>query len=88
MNHRQKPLFSACLIAMAALFSTAPIQGAFAATAPSLGTASSFAALSGAGLTCTGAAIVGDVGSNTSVTGFPGFPAILCTINEGNGARG
>jgi hypothetical protein len=80
MNHLQKH-FSASLIALAALFSAAPM--AWAATAPSLGAASSFAALSGAGLTCTGSAIVGDVGSLLSVTGFPGFPAVLCTITGG-----
>lgn len=79
MNHLQKH-FSASLIALAALLSTAPM--AWAATAPSLGTASSFAALSGAGLTCTGGSIlVGDVGSLLSVTGFPGYPEVLCTIN-------
>ena len=76
-NHKY---LSASLIALAALFSVAPMS-AWAATAPSLGTASSFAALSGAGLTCTGSAIVGDVGSLLSVTGFPGYPAVLCTIN-------
>lgn len=76
MNHLQKHL-SASLIALAAL--TAAPMAAWAATAPSLGTASSFAALSGAGLTCTGSALNGDVGSKLSVTGFPGYPAVLCT---------
>ena len=52
MNHRQKPL-SACLLALAALLSTAPIQGAWAQTAPALGTASNFAVLGGAGVTRT-----------------------------------
>ena len=80
MNHRQKPL-SACLLAMAALLSTAPIQGAWAQTAPSLGTASNFAVLGGAGVTCTGSAVAGDVGVSpgTSVTGFPPTSA-LCTL--------
>jgi hypothetical protein len=81
MNHLQKHL-SVSLIALAALLSAAPMA-ASAATAPSLGTAASFAALSGAGLTCTGSAIVGDVGSLLSVTGFPGYPAVLCTITGG-----
>ena len=76
MNHLQKH-FSASLIALAAL--TAAPMAAWAASAPSLGTASSFAALSGAGLTCTGSALNGDVGSLLSVTGFPGYPAVLCT---------
>ena len=71
--------FSTCLLATAALLVGA--SPAWAQTAPPLGTASSFAALSGAGLTCTGSAIVGDVGSLLSVTGFPGYPAVLCTIN-------
>jgi hypothetical protein len=80
MNHRQKHL-SACLIALAALFSTAPV---WAATAPTLGTASNFAALGGAGVTCTSPfpplpaiTVTGNVGSlllaPSSVTGFPGF---------------
>lgn len=81
MKHIQKH-FSASLIALAALLSAAPM-GAQAATAPSLGSAASFAALSGAGLTCTGSAVVGDIGSLLSVTGFPGFPAVLCTITGG-----
>ena len=76
MNHLQKH-FSASLIALAAL--TAIPMAAWSATAPSLGTAASFAALSGAGLTCTGSALNGDVGSVLSVTGFPGYPAVLCT---------
>ncbi|MEO8331568.1 MAG: ice-binding family protein [Gallionella sp.] len=79
MKHTQKHL-SASLIALVAFLTAAPMA-AWAATAPSLGTASSFAALSGAGLTCTGSAIVGDVGSLLSVTGFPGYPAVLCTIS-------
>lgn len=69
MNHRQKHL-SACLIALAALLSTASIQGAWAQTAPDLGTASTFAALGGAGVTCTSPipalpaiTVTGDVGS-------------------------
>ena len=77
MKHLQKH-FSASLIAMAALLA-APMAS-WAATAPSLGTASSFAALSGAGLTCTGSAVAGDVGSLLTVTGFPPPTPALCTI--------
>ena len=52
MNHHQKHR-SASLLAMAALLSAAPIQGAWAQTAPTLGSASGFAVLGGAGVTCT-----------------------------------
>jgi hypothetical protein len=82
MNHRQKHL-SACLIALGALLSMAPIQGAWAQSAPDLGTASGFAALGGSGVTCTSpfpvfpVTVTGNVGSGldalSSVTGFPGF---------------
>src|SRR5438270_5701036 len=75
MNHRQKSL-SACLLAMAALFST----GAWAQTAPSLGTASNFVVLGGAGVTCTASGVAGDVGSLVSVTGFPMPAPALCTL--------
>lgn len=81
MKHLQKYL-AVSRITLAVLLAAAPMAS-WAATAPSLGTASSFAALSGAGLTCTGSAIVGDIGSLLSVTGFPGFPAVLCTITGG-----
>jgi hypothetical protein len=53
---------------------------AFAQSAPSLGTASSFAALSGAGLTCTGSSVIGDVGSLLTVTGFPPPVPALCGL--------
>src|SRR5438105_9066390 len=75
MKLRQTPL-SACLLAMAALFST----GAWAQTAPSLGTASNFAVLGGAGVTCTASGVAGDVGSLVSVTGFPMPVPALCTL--------
>ena len=95
MNHRQKPLFSACLIALAALFSTAPIQGAWAAaTAPLLGGALTFGALGGAGVTCTSPipplpaiTVTGNVGApdpaHTLVTGFPGYTpgALRCSLS-------
>src|ERR1035437_9848751 len=60
INHRQKHL-SACLIALAALLST-PIQGAWAATAPALGTASGLSVLAGTAVTCSRAAVTGNVG--------------------------
>jgi Ice-binding-like len=63
MNHLQKHL-SACLIALAALFSTALVQ---AATGPSLGSASGFAALAGGpatgAVTCTTSTVTGNVGA-------------------------
>ena len=80
MNHRQKHL-SACLLAMAALLSTAPIQGAWAQTAPALGTASNFAVLGGAGVTCTASGVAGDVGSLVSVTGFPDLCTLVGTVH-------
>ena len=79
MNHRQKPL-SACLLAMAALLH-GPDAGAWAQTAPSLGTASNYAVLGGAGGHLYRSAVAGDVGVSpgTSVTGFPPTSA-LCTL--------
>ena len=74
MNHRQKH-FSACLIALAALLSVGPIQGAWAATAPALNTASNFAVLGGAGVTCTDSTITGAAGSLLTVS-----PTATCTI--------
>jgi len=81
--------FSACVLALLT-------QSAFAQSAPTLGTASSYAALGGAGVTCTSPfpplpalTVTGDVGSllsaPTSVTGFPGFTpgALPCSI-DGN----
>jgi len=82
--------FSASLIALAALFSTAPV---WAATAPSLGTASTFAVLSaapnhGGAVTCTDSTIIGDVGSsglaasvtrtNCTITG-----AVIAPVSDG-----
>ena len=66
MNYRQKYL-SACLFGMAALLVGA--SPAWAQTAPSLGSASSFAVLSaapdgGGAVTCTDSTIIGDVGSS------------------------
>ena len=80
MNHRQKHL-SACLLAIAALLSMAPIQGAWAQTAPALGTASGFAVLGGTAVTCTTGSVAGDVGispgsafTNTGCTFTGGTP--------------
>ena len=46
----------------------------------SLGAASNFAVLGGAGVTCTGSAVNGDVGSLLTVTGFPPPTPALCTL--------
>ena len=77
MKHRQK-LLSVCLLAMGGVLSMAPIQGAWAQTAPDLGTASNFAVLSAApgatgAVACTGGAITGDVGSSG------GMPSVVLT---------
>jgi hypothetical protein len=74
MKLHQKRL-SVCLIAMAALLS-APIQGAWAATAPALGTASGFSALAGTAVTCTDSVVSGDVG----VSPGNAFTNTRCTI--------
>jgi Ice-binding-like len=80
MNHLQKH-FSASLIALAALLSTAPM--AWAATAPLLGTASNFAVLSaapggGGAVTCTDSVVNGDVGSSGAMASVV---QTNCTIN-------
>ena len=83
MNDLQKYL-SRCLLATAALLDGA--SPAWAQTAPSLGSASSFAALAGGpaagAVTCTGSTVTGDVGvvapgsfTNTGCT-------ILGTVNN------
>lgn len=82
MNHRQKH-FSARLIALAALFSIAPLQGAWAAPAPALGAASSFAVLSaapnaGGAVSCTTSTVNGDVGSSGAMASVV---QVGCTIN-------
>ncbi len=65
--------------AFAALLFAAPFQAAVAQTAPSLGTARSFAVLSGAAVTCTDSTIIGGVGSSA-----PGGPVTRtgCTIDR------
>lgn len=74
MNHRQKHL-SARLLAMAALFAMTPIQGAWAQSAPTLGSASNFAVLGGAGVTCTNSTITGAMGSLLTVV-----PTTTCSV--------
>jgi len=73
MNHSQK-LFSPSRIALAVLLAAAPM-GAWAATAPDLGTAAEFSVLGGAGVTCTDSTITGAAGSLLTVT-----PTATCTI--------
>ena len=73
MNHSKK-LFSPSRIALAVLLAAAPM-GAWAATAPDLGTAGNFAVLGGAGVTCTDSTITGAAGSLLTVT-----PTATCTI--------
>jgi hypothetical protein len=80
MNYLQKH-FSASLIALAALLSAAPM--AWAASAPSLGTASNFAVLSaapnsGGAVTCTTSTVNGDVGSSGAMASVV---QTGCTIN-------
>jgi hypothetical protein len=88
MNYHQKHL-SACLIALAALFSTAPMAwAATAATAPALLTASTFAILANTDVTnamptpLPVTMVTGDLGVSpgTSCTGFTKLP---CTAGTG-----
>ena len=65
-----------CLLAIAALLSSASFQSAWAQSAPSLGAASSFSVLGGQAVTCTGSVITGDVG----VSPTPAFTNTGCTI--------
>ena len=81
MKHRQKHL-SAHLVALAALLSTASIQGAWAATAPALGTASGFSVLGGSAVTCTGSTVTGDLGVSPGTA----FTNTGCTISGGTHA--
>ena len=64
--------FSVCLLALAT-------QAAFAQSAPTLGSASSFAILGGAGVTCTNSTITGPAGSLLTVV-----PTTTCTIDGPN----
>ena len=88
MNYHQKHL-SACLIALAALFSTVSIQGAWAAVPP-LGAESSFSVLGRTAVTCTTSTVVGDVGSggtftNTDCTISGAVPSLTAATNAANG---
>ena len=77
MKTHQKHLST--LFAIAALLGGTS-QGFAATIAPSLGTASNFVVLGGAGVTCTASAVSGDVGSLVTVTGFPTPAPALCTL--------
>jgi hypothetical protein len=68
MSSYQK-YFSACLLALLT-------QAAFAQSAPTLGSASNFAILGGAGVTCTNSAIAGAAGSLLTVV-----PTTTCIID-------
>ncbi len=65
------------IVVFAALLSAVPFHAALAATAPSLGSAGSFAALAGTAVTCTDSIVTGDVGvwPGTAIT------QTNCTIN-------
>jgi len=85
MNHLQKHL-SASLIALAAL--TAAPMAAWAATAPSLGTASAFSVL-GTAVTTTASTIAGDVGSagavsltSSTITGNLVYTGVLANVGS------
>src|ERR1700732_5165636 len=75
MNNQHKYVFP-CLLAIAALLSSASFRPAWAQSAPSLGAASSFSVLGGQAVTCTNSVITGDVG----VSPTPAFTNTGCTI--------
>jgi hypothetical protein len=73
MDYKKQWLFSP-VTAIALLLSTASLQTVSAATAPSLGTAASFAVLGASTVTNTGPSVItGDLGlyPGSSITGFP-----------------
>ena len=86
MKYHQKYV-SSCFLAIAALLCAADV--ALAQTAPSLGSASTFAVLGSSTVTCTGVStITGDVGVSpgSAVTGFPAPCTVAGTIQAGNAA--
>ena len=92
MNHHQKYL-SSCFLAIAALLFSASFDAALAQTAPTMGTASTYAALGSSTVTCTvsvaggSTTITGDVGVSpgSAITGFP--PCTLTgSLEAGNPA--
>ena len=84
MKTHQKHLST--LFAIAALLGGTS-QGFAATIAPSLGTASNFVVLGGAGVTCTASAVSGDVGSLVTVTGFPTPAPGTLTLDAGGDAN-
>jgi hypothetical protein len=88
MNYRRK-YGSSCFVAIVALLCATSFDAALAQTAPSLGSASSFAALGSTTVTCTGlSTITGDVGVSpgSAVTGFPPCTVVGGAIQAGNTA--
>lgn len=88
MNYHQKYL-SLCFLVIAALLSAGSFHAALAQTAPSLGTASTYAVLGSSTVTCTGLSTIdGDVGVSpgSAVTGFPPCTVVGGAIHAGDAA--
>jgi hypothetical protein len=88
MNRRQNYLWL-CFLAAVALLPLGSFTAAWAQTAPSLGTASAYAALGSSTVTCTGGSIItGDVGVSpgSAITGFPGLCTDTGSFEAGNAA--
>ena len=85
LNLFRRSRMAIVILPLATLVYATPV---LAASAPSLGSAKSFAALAGTGaLTCTGGAVVkGNVGAypGTTVTGFPGGCSLTGTVHAGD----